>query len=75
MRHACANPHCVERALIAMDQIACPACWAILPKQLQEAMAQAVRTRSRAYGAHTLTARTLWANAARIGEAFNRSKI
>lgn len=75
MRHACANPHCAERTLIPLNRSACDACLAILPPLLRGAITEMTANTSRAtWTRNLLSARAIWSAAARVGEAFDRSK-
>ena len=75
MRYACANPHCAERTLIPLNRSACDACLAILPPGLHEAIAlMTSKTDRYTWTRNLLSARVIWSAAARVGEAFDRSK-
>lgn len=66
MRHACANPHCADHALVAVTKLACPRCWALLPKPLQDNIVATWAKRDRrAWSGHVLSARVFWSSAAR----------
>lgn len=47
MKHACGNPRCPDRALVGVDKLACPKCWAELPQTLQDRIVETHRQRPR----------------------------
>jgi hypothetical protein len=75
MKHVCANRHCPTQALVDISKLACPSCWASLPAPMREAITAAQGADRRAYSENVVQAQRLWASAAKVGEALDRSRM